>query len=161
MRCLNLRAATLHYITWHLHNVTDYLRTPVRATGGGWCDALGTESTCRVTRRKKKKGVERFLGQEGNHSDTNNTLPLISLISSFLWLKVYYLGKSAAVVFSWKQTLPRWVVMLHAWEALSYDQGYRTRSSTYTYFCPLIIRIRLGYHLHLGTQKATERERKH
>lgn len=34
------------------------------------------------------------------------------------------------------------------------------RSPTYTYFCPLVVRIRLWYHLHLGRQEATERERK-
>lgn len=46
---------------------------------------LSTEHTCGVA--EKRGGM-----QEGNHSDTNNTLPLISLISSFLWLKVYYSG---------------------------------------------------------------------
>lgn len=75
---------------------------------------MGKESTCRLTGKKGGGWVEGFLGQEGNHSDTNNTLPLISLISSLLWLKVYYSGKSAAVVFSWKRALPRWVMTLQS-----------------------------------------------
>ena len=58
----------------------------------------------------KKRGVgEQFAGawaQEGNHFGSNNTVPLISLISSFLRLKVYYSGKSAAVVFALNETAP-------------------------------------------------------
>lgn len=42
-------------------------------------------------------------------SDSYNTLLLISLISSFLWLKVYYSGKSVAVVFARNDALPTWV----------------------------------------------------
>lgn len=117
MRCLNLRAATLHYITWHLHDVTDYLRTPVRATGGGWCDALGTESTCRVTRRKKKKrGWNAFWGRKGT------TLTLIIHCHSFHWLAPFsswrciiwgnqlllcFLGSKRCHAGSWCYTLER------------------------------------------------------
>lgn len=76
----------------------------------------------------KKRGgtVAGTWAQERNCSDSNNTLPLISLISSFLWLKVYYSEKSAAVVFAWNETLPTWVAIerrsrstgLHTWRAL-------------------------------------------
>lgn len=126
----------------------------------GCVQALGTESS--EWQEKKRGGtVAGAWVQEGNHSDSNNTLPLISLISSFLWLKVYYSGKSAAVVFSWNETLPTWIMTVHVWEAMGYNQGYITCSSTYTYFCSLVIRIRLWYHLHLGTQKAAEKEREH
>lgn len=48
--------------------------------------------------------------QEGNRIDTNNTLPLISLIRSLLWLKVCYSGKSDAVVLSWKGIRPCWAL---------------------------------------------------
>lgn len=85
----------------------------------------------------------------GNHFDSNNTLPLISLISSFLWLKVYYSRKSAAVVFARDETLPTLVTTAHGREATAYVM----RSCTYTYFRPLVIRIGLLYHLHLEMQR--------
>lgn len=93
--------------------------------------------------RKGIKGGAAFLEQEGNHFDTNNTLPLISLIISFLSLKVCYSGKSAAVVFCW----------------IGMQVGPRRQLSTYTYFCPLVIRIRFRYHLHLWRKKASERKK--
>lgn len=46
-----------------------------------------------------KWGWKALRSRKGNHFDTNNTLPPISLINAFLQLKVYYSGKSAAVVF--------------------------------------------------------------
>lgn len=96
--------------------------------------------------QSSRKGIKRgaaFLEQERNHFDTNNTLPLISLITSFLLLNVCYSGKSAAVVFCWKGMR---VVQ-------------RRQLSTYTYFCPLVIWIRFRYHFHLWTKKASERKK--
>lgn len=62
------------------------------------CDAQQTGCAC----REKNSRWDTFW----DHSDTNNTLSLISLIGPFLGLKVYYSGKSTAVVFSSKETLP-------------------------------------------------------
>lgn len=52
---------------------------------------------------KRGGTAARAWAPEGNHSDSNNTLPLISLISSFLRLKVYYSGEisSCCVCSEW------------------------------------------------------------
>lgn len=39
-------------------------------------------------------------------------------------------------------------------------EGSGGHFSTYTYFCPLVIRVGLRYHFHLWMQKANEREKK-
>ena len=77
-----------------------------------FCVAQRAHKAHTLWRGKKKGGGgvgEQFAGawaQEGNHFGSNNTVPLISLISSFLRLKVYYSGKSAAVVFALNETAP-------------------------------------------------------
>lgn len=91
--------------------------------------------------------------QEGNHSDSNNILPLISLISSFLWLKVYYSGKSAAVVFAQDETLAARVRMERRTGSTKRGPRDAFPFSTYTYFCPVVVRVGLRYHLHLETQR--------
>lgn len=59
----------------------------------GGCVVLWAQKAHTEWQEKRGGTVAGAWAQEGNHSDSNNTLPLISLISSFLWLKVYYSGE--------------------------------------------------------------------
>ena len=106
------------------------------------------------TGHKRKRGVIVAVAhaQEGKHSDSNSILPPISLISSFLCGGVLF-RKSAAVVFAQKESLPAGITMERVWKVLVCNQVSMICSSTYTYFCPLIIRIRLWYHFQLETHR--------
>lgn len=112
--------------------------TVVRSVIEGPCGAL------RSYRVPAKRGIIVGSVWDGNHSDSNNKLLLISLISSILWRKVCYSGKSVAVVFAPNEAPSQWK---------TFQNDQFAQFSAYTYFCPFIIRIWLGYHLHLGTEK--------
>lgn len=119
--------------TWHLQFAWQERVRPQAAGGCG--------KHARLRHRWEGKWRRRgFLEQRQKLRHTNSTLPLMPLISPFLWLTLYYSGNQ--LLRTPPPPPPRWPC---------------DAARTYTYFCSLVVGIGLRYHLHLG-KTGSERE---
>lgn len=117
---------------------------------GQWCWMLLWAWSAH-SEQQRKKGAEHSLVHERRKG---TTLTLIIHCHWFPWLAPFS---------GWRCIIRGisccCVCVCQEWNAANvgfFFGRHRKCSWTYTYFRPLVIRIRLWYHLHLGTQKERE-----